>query len=75
MRIEIESIVMVDKTCEPLIILNDIIKVALKCKSLNDLSNRLKNIDTFGFIYGFGSSHCWVKQINNNNRILLITEK
>ena len=59
---------------EPLIILNGIIKTALKSKSLKDLSKDLKLIDTFGFKYGFGASHCWVKQIDNEKRILLITE-
>lgn len=60
---------------EPLIILNAIVKMAIKSKSLKDLAKDLKAIDTFGYKYGFGSSHCWVKQIDNDKRILFITEE
>lgn len=65
---------------EPLIVLNGIVRTAIKSKSLKDLQSDLKNIDTYGFKFGFGSSHCWVKQINltgdksESDRILLITE-
>ena len=75
MKIQIESTpeIKVNKP-EPLIILNGIIKTVLKSESLKELSKDLRSIDTFGYIWGFGSSHCWVKQNENDNRILLITE-
>lgn len=59
---------------EPLVVLMGIVKVANKSKDLKSLKENLKVIDTFGFHFGFGSSHCWVKQKENDNRILLILE-
>ena len=60
---------------EPLIILNGIIKTAINCETLKELKEALKTINTFGYKYGFGSSHCWVKQIDKDERILFITEE
>lgn len=59
---------------EPLIVLNGIIRSALMSKSLTELKTAIQYIDTYGFMVGFGANHCWVKQDNNGNRILLITE-
>jgi hypothetical protein len=59
---------------QPLVILMGIVKVANKSKNLISLRADLKLIDKSGYEYGFGASHCWVKQIGNDSRILLILE-
>lgn len=56
-------------------VLYDILEGVLKCKSLKELELTFPKIETYGFEYGFGSSHCWVKQKDNDNRILFITEE
>lgn len=59
--------------------LNEIIRLASQAKSLVELSSKLKSKKYWTIEYGFGSSHCWIKQkdINGNlneNNTLLITE-
>lgn len=54
--------------------LNEVLKEALESNSLSELRERLNKLDVKGSLkFGFGSSHCWVSDLENN-RILLITE-
>lgn len=56
-----------------LVTLDCIIRAALLATTFSELVESFESIHTSGFEYGFGSNHCWVKQIKSNNRILLIT--
>ncbi len=76
MKVEIENTPMYTLgNPEPLIVLNGIIRLALKSKTLKELETELKTNDTYGYIFGFGGNHCWVKQPNISERILFITER
>ena len=76
MKVQIESTPVCQPfNKEPLVVLNGIIKSALKASSLDELKTSLElHVDTYGFEFGSGSSHVWVKQKDNPERILLITE-
>jgi hypothetical protein len=76
MKVQIESTPICQPfNQEPLVMLNGIVKAVLKATSLDEVKTILKlHVDTYGFEYGSGSSHVWVKQKNNPERILLITE-
>jgi len=55
---------------------NEVLERALESttSTLDDLREKLKHLDVKRSLkIGFGSSHCWVSD-KNNNRILLITE-
>jgi hypothetical protein len=60
--------------------LNTIIHYAKDAKDLNDLANKLGSKKYQTLTYGFGTNHCWVKQMDmncnlNEHRTLFITEK
>jgi len=60
--------------------LNTIIYYAKDAKDLNDLANKLGSKKYQTLTYGFGTNHCWVKQMDmncnlNEHRTLFITEK
>jgi hypothetical protein len=59
--------------------LNNLIEVAKKAANLPDLCGRLNGKKYQTLTYGFGSTHCWVKQMDmncnlNEERTLFITE-
>jgi hypothetical protein len=78
MKVQIESSLTNPYTTDykhDLITLDGIVRCATLSTSLAKLKDNLDAVHTSGFIYGFGSNHCWVKQNGNENRILLIIEK
>jgi hypothetical protein len=76
MRVQIESSLSNPYTKEygfDLITLDGIIRTALLVTTFSELKEAFASMHTSGFEYGFGSNHCWVKQVKSNDRILLIT--
>jgi hypothetical protein len=76
MKVQVESSLSNPNTKDyqfDLITLDGIVRAALLEPTLEHLKEAFKAMHTSGFEYGFGSNHCWVKQIKSNNRILFIT--
>jgi hypothetical protein len=77
MKVQIENTII--QTSERLFEFNSIVRDALNSKSIEDLKSALDYQTFYKFKYGFGSTHCWVKQIDVDGqlleqRVLLITE-
>jgi hypothetical protein len=78
MKIQIETFLMAKSTID-LIQFNAILIIAKDCETLENLKARLDMIGISEYKYGFGSNHCWVKQIGVNgtlsdDRLLYITQ-
>ncbi len=80
MKVEIESVLQNFNTPSQNYEFWDIVKQANISKTLAEFRYELSTKDINSFVYGFGSNHCWVKQIDFRNgkpfenRLLFITE-
>lgn len=57
---------------------NEIVKILLKSKNVDDAMTNLRNFDKMYFLthfeFGRGSSHVWVSNLTDNQRVLLAVE-